>query len=131
MIRDQSTNWIPSLLVAVAIVTTVAIIVLMSELGTQMVYQTRELPGLTIAQTLHPKRQLIVTSLQSSGPAKAAGIRVGDNVIAINQRPVSTINEVRSILKRDAAEQVKLRFNHNRISKDINLMRAGKETHGS
>lgn len=94
-----------------------------------------QLPGLTLAKPPAPEVGLVVTSLQSQGPAELAGVAVGDDVLAVDQRPVDSMGDVRDILDRHREQKVQLLVLHNdrAIDVDINRSEAGnlEITHGA
>ena len=72
-------------------------------------------------------RSLRVTWIQEGGPAEAAGLHVGDLVIAVNRRPVDAYHPVRDALRgRAPGETVELLINRNgqTVQENVSLVLA-------
>jgi C-terminal processing protease CtpA/Prc len=71
---------------------------------------TAQTPGFTVAALPAVSGQLIVTSLQSKGPAERAGLRVGDLLTAVDRHPVRSVREADRYLKAKTGSAVPLRI---------------------
>jgi S1-C subfamily serine protease len=89
------------------------------------------LPGLTLEKAPLPEAGLVVTSLQSAGPAELAGLEVGDDVLAVDQRPVTSLSEMRDIMKRHTASTVQLLVLHKGRPIDVSFARSEDHLHGA
>lgn len=89
------------------------------------------IPGLTLDKAPLPEAGLVVTSLQSAGPAEQAGLAVGDDVLAVDQRPVSSIGEVRDVLQHHQERTVQLLVLHKDRAIDVSLTRSEDHLHGA
>ncbi len=79
------------------------------------------LPGLTAMRAAPPAQGLVVTSLQSRGIAEGAGIEVGDEILAIDQHPVHSLEQARDAVHRASSTTIQLRLVHNSHPIDIRL----------
>jgi S1-C subfamily serine protease len=89
------------------------------------------LPGLTLERSPLPEAGLVVTSLQSAGPAELAGLAVGDDVLAVDQKPVTSLSEVRDLLKHQTATTVHLLVLHKGRPIDVSLALSEDHMHGA
>jgi S1-C subfamily serine protease len=90
-----------------------------------------QLPGLTMEKAPVPEAGLVVTSLQSAGPAERAGLAVGDDVLAVDQKPVTSLGDVRDILRRHNERAVQLLVLHKDRAIDVSLNRSEDRVHGA
>lgn len=88
-------------------------------------------PGFTALQAAPPKTGIVVTSLESYGPAERAGVQVGDNIVAINHFPVVSLGQARALLQGTAGPIVHLHLLHNHVSNDVSLSRIEDGAHGT
>jgi S1-C subfamily serine protease len=89
------------------------------------------LPGLTLEKAPEPQAGLIVTSLQSEGPAELAGLAVGDDVLAVDQRPVGSLGDLREALLRNQNGAIQLLVLHKDVPIDVSLSRSEDHLHGA
>jgi S1-C subfamily serine protease len=89
------------------------------------------LPGLTVEKAPNPQAGLVVTSLQSAGPAEQAGLAVGDDVLAVDQRAVGTLGELHDVLQRHRSQTIQLLVLHNDVPLDVSLDRSKDPKHGA
>jgi S1-C subfamily serine protease len=92
---------------------------------------TDHLPGLTVEKAPVPEVGLVVTSLQSAGPAEQAGLAVGDDVLAVDQRPVGSLGDLRAVLENHPARTIQLLVLHNDVPIDVSLTRNEDHLHGA
>ena len=88
-------------------------------------------PGFTALQASLPKTGIVVTSLQSRGPAERAGVQVGDNIVAINHRPINSVGQALAALRRTPNQTVQLHLLHNHVPNDVSLSRIEDPAHGT
>lgn len=82
------------------------------------------LPGITIEQAA-PQNGLLVTSVKSDSEAERRGINAGSRIITINNIPVHSPAQVRSLLQKDRHAMIRLNveaMHKNRIVKLHRLM---------
>lgn len=88
------------------------------------------IPGLTyeLGRTADgaPESGLIVTSVEDTGPAAAAGIVVGDRIERIDDRPVVAIADVAAASKRDGMGELRLVVRHEGTDRYMRLPAAGR-----
>lgn len=88
-------------------------------------------PGFTVDELPRPKRGLVVTSLQSASEAQFDGIVVGDEILAIDNHSVGSLEEAEQILNQNRQASLSLRLLHNRDSRDVTLHQNGVSRHGT
>lgn len=82
------------------------------------------LPGITIEQAA-PQNGLLVTSVKSDSEAERRGINAGSRIITINNIPVHSPAQVRSLLHKDHHAMIRLNveaMHKNRVVKLHRLM---------
>jgi predicted metalloprotease with PDZ domain len=89
------------------------------------------LPGLTVALAAPPSTGLIVTSLQSQGPAERAGVQVGDDVLAIDHHAITSLGQARDVLRHDRQAIVQVSLVHNHLLNEVSLMRIEGRANGA
>jgi S1-C subfamily serine protease len=88
-------------------------------------------PGFTALQAPPPKTGIVVTSLESHGPAERAGVQVGDNIVAINHYPVVSVGQARALLQHTAGPTIHLDLLHNHVPNDVSLSWIEDGAHGT
>lgn len=88
-------------------------------------------PGFTALQATAPKTGIVVTSLQSLGPADRAGVQVGDNIVAINHHAVGSVEQARAVIQGTASATVQLHLLHNHVPNDVSLSRIEDGANGT
>lgn len=78
-----------------------------------------------------PTRGLIITSLRSGGASAAAGLAVGDIVVAINGRPVADPGHSMRDLRTEGHDRLSLDVTRGRQVRHIILARYGDARHGT
>ena len=82
---------------------------------------TAQAPGFTVAVMPSAGGPLVITSLQSKGPAERAGLRVGDRLAAVDRYPVRSVREADRYLKANARSAVQLRIVRDHTVRTISL----------
>jgi C-terminal processing protease CtpA/Prc len=112
-------------------------VVMLSSIASEQTYRTAltkskdMFPGFTALQAAPPKTGIVVTSLESYGPAERAGVQVGDNIVAINYFPVVSLGQARALLQRTAGPTIQLHLLHNHVPNDVSLSRIEGGAHGT
>ena len=88
-------------------------------------------PGFTADELPGPGHGLVVTSLQSASEAQMDGIAVGDEVLAINNHPVGSLEEAEQIMNQNRQAVLALRLLHNATPRDVTLHENGVRHHGT
>ena len=88
-------------------------------------------PGFTVDELPKPRHGLVVTSLQSASEAQMDGIAVGDEVLAINNHPVGSLEEAEQIMNQNRQAVLALRLLHNATPRDVTLHENGAMRHGT
>ncbi|WP_287431813.1 PDZ domain-containing protein [Sphingobium sp.] len=70
------------------------------------------LPGLTLENAEPAGTGLVVTSMESSGPAARAGIAVGDDLIRIDGTPIASLDQANAYLSQHANAHLILGLRH-------------------
>ncbi|AZI35404.1 hypothetical protein NT2_09_01140 [Caenibius tardaugens NBRC 16725] len=83
------------------------------------------LPGITIEAALPRDRGFVITSIRSGSQADESGLVVGDVIVAIDNVRGLSIEQARSYLMHDKADEVRLRIVHDRHARNILLDRDG------
>jgi hypothetical protein len=92
---------------------------------------SRQFPGFTALNVSPPHTGLVVTSLQSHGPAERAGLEVGDDIIAINTSPVRSIEDASVVLRQTTTSALLLHLLHKGRPVDVSLARSEDQMHGA
>jgi S1-C subfamily serine protease len=92
---------------------------------------SRQFPGFTALNVSQPHTGLVVTSLQSQGPAERAGLEVGDDILAINTTQVRSIAEANSVIRQTTAPALLLHLLHKGRPIDVSLARSEDHRHGA
>ena len=88
-------------------------------------------PGFTADELPRPGRGLVVTSLQSASEAQMDGIAVGDEVLAIDNHPVRSLEEAEQIMNQNKLAMLALHLLHNDSPHDVTLHDNGVRRHGT
>ena len=88
-------------------------------------------PGFTADELPMPGHGLVVTSLQSASEAQMDGIAVGDEVLAIDNHPVRSLEEAEQIMNQKRQTMFALRLLHNAAPRDVTLHENGVRRHGT
>ena len=88
-------------------------------------------PGFTADELPRPERGLVVTSLQSASEAQMDGIAVGDEVLAIDNHPVGSLEEAEQIMNQNRQAKFALRLLHNATPRDVTLHESEVRRHGT
>lgn len=78
-------------------------------------------PGFTADRVSKPTFGLVVTSLQSGSEAQLEGIAVGDEVLAIDNQPVKTLDQAEEIIGARSGDVLVLRILQNDRPRDLVL----------
>jgi membrane-associated protease RseP (regulator of RpoE activity) len=92
---------------------------------------SRQFPGFTALNMSPPHTGLVVTSLQSQGPAERAGLEVGDDIIAINNSQVRSLAEANSVMRQATTSAVLLHLLHKGRPMDVSVARSEDQMHGA
>ena len=88
-------------------------------------------PGFTVDELPGPQHGLVVTSLQSASEAQMDGIAVGDELLAIDSRPVRSLEEAEQIMTQNRQAMLGLRLLHNATPRNVTLHENGVRRHGA
>ena len=88
-------------------------------------------PGFTADELPRPGHGLVVTSLQSASEAQMDGIAVGDEVLAIDNHRVGSLEEAEQIMTQNRQAMLALRLLHNATPRDVTLHENGVRRHGT
>ena len=88
-------------------------------------------PGFTADELPGPGHGLVVTSLQSASEAQMDGIAVGDELLAIDSRPVRSLEEAEQIMTQNRQAMLGLRLLHNATPRNVTLHENGVRRHGA
>ena len=88
-------------------------------------------PGFTVDELPRPRHGLVVTSLQSASEAQMDGIAVGDEVLAIDNHPVRSLEEAEQVINQNRQAMLALRLLHNATPRDVTLHENGARRHGT
>ncbi len=88
-------------------------------------------PGFTADELPRPGHGLVVTSLQSASEAQMDGIVVGDEVLAIDNHPVGSLEEADQVMNQNRQAVLALRLLHNAAPRDVTLHDNGGGQHGT
>lgn len=88
-------------------------------------------PGFTVDELPRPRHGLVVTSLQSASEAQMDGIAVGDEVLAMDNHPVRSLEEAEQIINQNRQAMLALRLLHNATPRDVTLHENGARRHGT
>ena len=86
---------------------------------------TAAIPGITMEAAPARKNKLVVTSIRSDGQAARQGVAVGDTIVAIDGKPIFTLDQARRYLQKDHAAAMQLRIVHARRARNVRLDRKG------
>lgn len=86
-------------------------------------------PGFTADGASRPTFGLVVTSLQSGSEAQLEGMAVGDEVLAIDNQPVKTLDQAEEIIGSRTSDGLALRILHNEKPRDLVLHFNGVKQH--
>lgn len=89
------------------------------------------LPGLTVEEAPPPQQGLVVTSLQTGSEAARAGVRVGDDIAALDGRPVMEIEDAIRYLRRDSRPTIVLHLVSDNHGRDVRLHWQAGGSHGT
>lgn len=89
------------------------------------------LPGATVEEGTRRGEGLIVTSLRSGGAASAAGIAVGDRVVAIDGHPARTLDKARGYIGTRGRRKIVVNLVHDHGVHYVTLIRDGDASHGA
>lgn len=88
-------------------------------------------PGFTAEQAGGTARGLVVTSLRSGSEAAQDGMEVGDAIVAIDGRPVDTLDQVRRYLREDRQPALSLDLVHQKQLRHLRLLRSAGGDNGA
>jgi len=88
-------------------------------------------PGLTFDNAVASEPALVVTSVGSDSIAAAAGISVGDQVLAVDALPVTSLDQVRQHLHNTPENMVLLRVLHQGAVRSVLIRRDGDRGYGA
>jgi predicted metalloprotease with PDZ domain len=88
-------------------------------------------PGLTFDDAVATEPALVVTSVGTDSIAAAAGVSVGDQVLAVDSVPVSSLDQVRQHLHNTPESMVLLRVLHDGSVRSVLIRRDGGRGHGA
>lgn len=88
-------------------------------------------PGFTADELPGPEHGLVVTSLQSASEAQMNGIAVGDEVLAIDNHPVESLEEAEHVMIQNRQAILALRLLHNATPRDVTLHQNGISRDGT
>lgn len=89
------------------------------------------IPGVTVEAAPNPGHGLVVTSLRSDSEAARAGIVVGDDLVAIDRRPLTNVRDLAGYLGRDPKSTIEIRVVHRDVARRVVLSRNRSGNHGS
>lgn len=89
------------------------------------------LPGLTVENAPPPQLGLVVTSLQTGSEAARAGVHVGDDIAALDGRPVIEIDDAIRYLRRDSRPTIILHLVSDHRVRDVRLHWQAGGSHGT
>lgn len=89
------------------------------------------LPGLTVENAPPPQLGLVVTSLQTGSEAARAGVHVGDDIAALDGRPVIEIDDAIRYLRRDSRPTIVLHLVSDHRARDVRLHWQAGGSHGT
>jgi S1-C subfamily serine protease len=88
-------------------------------------------PGFTVAQLPLPQHGLVVTSLRTDSEAEESGIAVGDEVTAIEDQQVNTVEAAEILLLKDPHDPILFHLLRNHNPVDVSLRRYKEGSHGT
>ena len=88
-------------------------------------------PGFTADELPRPGHGLVVTSLQSDSEAQMDGIAVGDEVLAIDNHSVRSLEEAEQRMNQNKQAVLALHLLHNNTPRDVTLHDNGIRRHGT
>ncbi len=89
------------------------------------------IPGLTFDNAVASEPALVVTSVGSDSIAAAAGVSVGDQVLAVDSLPMTSLDQVRKHLHNTPENMVLLRVLHGGAVRSVLIRRDGDRGHGA
>ena len=88
-------------------------------------------PGFTVDELPSPDHRLVVTSLQSASESQMDGIAVGDEVLAIDNHTVGSLEDAEQMMKQNRQAMLALRLLHNAAPRDVTLHGNEVRRHGT
>ena len=88
-------------------------------------------PGFTVAQLPPPKHGLVVTSLRTDSEAEETGIAVGDEITAIGDKRVNSVEAAEILLLKDPSDPISFHLLRNHNPVDVSLRRYKEGSHGT
>lgn len=88
-------------------------------------------PGFTAEQAGGAAHGLVVTSLRSGSEAAQDGIEVGDAILAIDGRPMDTLDQARRYLREDRQPALSLDLVHQKQLRHLRLLRSVSGENGA
>ncbi|BBE34166.1 PDZ domain-containing protein [Sphingosinicella microcystinivorans] len=88
-------------------------------------------PGLTFDNAVASEPALVVTSVGSGSIAAAAGVSVGDQVLAVDSLPMTSLDQVRQHLHNTPENMVLLRVLHDGAVRSVLIRRDGDRRYGA
>ncbi len=88
-------------------------------------------PGFTVAQLPPPKHGLVVTSLRTDSEAEERGVAVGDQITAIEDQRVNTLQAAEMLLQKDPRDRISFHLLRNHHPVDVSLRRYKDASHGT
>jgi S1-C subfamily serine protease len=88
-------------------------------------------PGFTAEQAGGAAHGLVVTSLRSGSEAAQDGIEVGDAILAIDGRPIDTLDQARRYLREDRQPALSLDLVHQKQLRHLRLLRSVSGENGA
>ena len=75
-----------------------------------------------LAKTLNLRAGVLVNDVPQDTPAYRAGLRIGDVITAVGDRPVVSLPELRAMLMRAGTHAVVLQVSHNQKTRSVSLV---------
>lgn len=129
---NAATGMVPFAVGYAVIVALIVLAIALSPLATRRPAGAHgTLGGATVADAAAPRTGLIVTSLRTDGVAARAGLRTGDDIVAIDHRPVASRRDAAHLLQRRHGGSVILDIARGGHRSRVRLTLGGGTPHGA